>query len=1545
MQNIDWNKLQPYSGDNKKSFEELCYQIVSEKYQDEIERGAKLTSIDDSGGGDGVEFYITFENGDVYGWQAKFFCRLNEGGRKEQIKKSLKTAYEKHPTLKKWYLCNKCNFTTDEQEWFDDSLESSIKDGERVLPEGHCVELIHWGESEFLDFLQKYPSIYNFFFSDKFLTYDWFKEKYDIYIQKKEIKAKYEATLHTPTHVDLSIKKLLGGINLIKVLEEEIELRQVIMYAKEYHDAYLQVYSQDIQSEYQTIQKEFRKFLQDKENIIQYGIDILLSIKDTLINNDEKELKNRIEALKLHLQTLYKFLEEYDNLSNSELCNDIEHISVNHNDEVSKEEQKKINLESSKRTKARNLLNAPRYTLHDNTISSLESCFRVFELLEQNELHISGKAGMGKTHISFNIYEDYIIHQSKPALFIQAKDLFGEQSLESQLKNVLGISDSLSFDDFLSALEVTARVERIKIPIIIDGLNESMHWGLLWKNGLENLILKIKKYLHIAIITTYRTSYEDQLFPDGYCDYKTNDNWWKLKITLRGFEGVTKEAIKKYFDFYKLKLTSHSDAMEYFEHPLHLKLFCVTKNPRRQNEVKVSFQNENLFEVFDEYILNSNKNITTALKSLDPKYDENFTTNKLLELSRHLWESNSRGISRSNELLSNEELRIFESENLLIYRDWNREANNEEIQFIYDLLGGYFIAQYLIKTYAEFYPYIKYNSNNKFVNFIKTGFEFFIPERGTELLENGLTSINKKIGKKKPLLKFVKSKEFKKQLLDNRTKHPLYDDILRTVSILLIKKDNIFLFDILGNERVKQYSMESLFEINPSYVESNEEIVKQFLESEFKNYTTKLLNLSINTELDIGHPLNFNFWSDLLKHLSMTERDKLWSEYIRYNHSWYGHSYFSNFVENFEKSCIQQKDISDKVHIGSKKIMWILTTNIRKLRDKATRALYFYARRSPKEFLDILKYSLDINDIYVLERMLAVTYGLAMARQNDFKDKSYKEIYLPLYGKLLFENFFSESAKFPISHILARDYAKRTIDIALLHYPDLLTSSEKELIKYPLQSYPHNEWGESIDTNDSEYRDGNSPIHMDFKNYTIGRLIKDRSNYDSEHNEYQQVLSQIYWRIYNLGYSLEKFGEIDKRIASENWDYSRDDNASKIDRYGKKYSWVAFYEMAGYRSDLGLLKRWEDEDEFRISDVDIDPSFPTELKQYNLFKEMINNNFLGDEQASPESWYGVDIDLDIKEYISLNNNFDNDEKSDWILLKGSISQKNKDNQTRDVYISINAVLVDEDDFEKINSITDKYDDYAFEYIRNNEDYYLFEGEIPWCDLMQKDYSQTFTLSYNYHDVNKARKDLKIFNNDIELTDEELALLKKKESDYLYKSSKDSSRNILEVDFTLLAKGKDELTKKIAEDMGYTLKYIDNEYSEVDNDYIQLDMETTIFESSWESHHSETNPSGSTKVPSKKISNGSEVFLKPQSSDLYNKDGEIISTTFKYGEGYDNTSSFTYLRKDYLEKYLKDTNKKILWLQWSEKRYFPNGIKKLDYGEGKTEYRTYYKIIL
>ena len=66
---LDWSKLLPYDGNVWKSFEEFCYQVAKSQFNN----SGDFTPIDDSGGGDGVEFYLTCPNGTQWGWQAKFY--------------------------------------------------------------------------------------------------------------------------------------------------------------------------------------------------------------------------------------------------------------------------------------------------------------------------------------------------------------------------------------------------------------------------------------------------------------------------------------------------------------------------------------------------------------------------------------------------------------------------------------------------------------------------------------------------------------------------------------------------------------------------------------------------------------------------------------------------------------------------------------------------------------------------------------------------------------------------------------------------------------------------------------------------------------------------------------------------------------------------------------------------------------------------------------------------------------------------------------------------------------------------------------------------------------------------------------------------------------------------------------------------------------------------------------------------------------------------------------------------------------------------------
>lgn len=466
-------------------------------------------------------------------------------------------------------------------------------------------------------------------------------------------------------------------------------------------------------------------------------------------------------------------------------------------------------------------------------------------------------------------------------------------------------------------------------------------------------------------------------------------------------------------------------------------------------------------------------------------------------------------------------------------------------------------------------------------------------------------------------------------------------------------------------------------------------------------------SLHTETNADVehpNHPFNASFWSDRLLARSMSERDLSWTEYVRRNR--YS---LEEIVTHFEETCRDAQNISDygkkRLLLFAEYIMWILTSTVRPLRDQATRALYWYGRRFPQDFFDLVTKSFTINDTYVSERRLAATYGIAMAGQNDFKDITFVKEMLPLYARQLYENMFKPDAPYSTTHILARDYARRTIDIALIHHPDLLTKDERERIAPPFTDGGIREWGRREKRNTDESQKGPAPLQMDFENYTLGSLVKGRGNYNFEHDEYKRVRANILWRIYDLGFSSDTFGEIDDWLIGENYrKYGRSADGRKTDRYGKKYSWIAFYEFVGFRQDKGLLPDYYENG--RISGVDIDQSFPIEERKHNL----ITKDFLGDREISVEEWIAKTNPPDLTPYLKINDLCK--QQGTWVLLQGNLSQAHK-KDSRDPFASLQGLIVKPEETEKI--VETFMNQEAMD--RSNmpfcpEDYYTYAGEVP-----------------------------------------------------------------------------------------------------------------------------------------------------------------------------------------------------------------------------------------
>lgn len=1065
IQRVKLDDIESYKGDNKKSFEHLCYQIVSEEYKEEISKWAKLTPVDDSWWWAWVEFYIEFSNWDIWGWQCKYINRVSEW--KEQIKKSLHKSYSEYwDKLKKWTLCSKNDLTPTstnktgttikwEYDWYHTELQSTKILKKDILPVNHWIDLVHWWDSEINKFLAKYPKINNYFFAVKNHEFEWFENRYKLDSQRSEVKVKYQREIHIPTEIDEILNKTLVNEELIDILENEMSEQQVEVYEKEYIDACNLNLTRDVDDEFKAIQDKSRELLNWKLDIINKWIEYLNEFKVLIKENKEEELRSKLKDFNNYIEELKKFRSDFNSFSNSDFCSKIDYCKfperiIKNDIHIDKKDnilsklfvklwkllkisvwtdkwddnfdnikyEKEINSIQQKNReiwKIRDVIFWALSSLNEYSIQSLENCVRVFDLIDQNEFHIAWDAWMWKTHVSFNIYENYIINKKQPAILIFAKDLNTESTLEDQIKVNLKTDD---LDSFLSKLEFYANQNNIKIPLIIDWLNESKYWSTIWKHDLEKLIINIKEnFKHIIIITTYRTSYEKEIFPDNYFDYKYDSKSWMKKTNIFWFDRLQWDAIEEYFKYYKISLINHTDAIWEFRHPLYLKLFCEIKNKDRAVVKKVSFKNEDLFQVFDEYIKQANKNITNNLKSLKGKYNSNFTMNKLLKMSSYIWRYNTRWIPCSLNLFKDEELEIFEWENLLVYKDWNKEWNIEEIQFTYDLLWGYIISISLIDQFKNGYPFLNFQSDNNILTVIKAFSDKIITERWTNFIWKKLFLLNDYIWKKNWLSKFVKSSDFKKKLLEDTSLHPLYSDILRSLCILLIKEEKLFLFNILKNDRAIKYSVDSIFEINKDYIIENQKLVEDYLRNYFTYNLDKLLIYYKRFKFDTFHPLNFYFFHTILFNCSLPVRDSFWTEHISYYKYESSIRLLKWFADNY-KQILKFKDGDEKLFLIWIFFSWFLASTNNYIRNKVTKLLVQYFTDKPKSFVKIFEEFLNVNDPYIFQRLLAISWGIVSRSDKNDNIKG--------FINYLYKYFYIDQ-NIPID-ILSRDYLKLIVE-------------------------------------------------------------------------------------------------------------------------------------------------------------------------------------------------------------------------------------------------------------------------------------------------------------------------------------------------------------------------------------------------------------------------------------------------------------------------------------------------------------------------------------
>lgn len=857
-------------------------------------------------------------------------------------------------------------------------------------------------------------------------------------------------------------------------------------------------------------------------------------------------------------------------------------------------------------------------------------------------------AGSGKTFLAAQITAD---SGNRPAgILLHGRDLHLAHNLDDLAhKVVVSATPVASMERLLAAIDAAAQRSRCRLPIVIDGLNEAED-PRTWKPLLASLKEVLQRYPFVLFICTLRTDFAQEALP---ADVES--------IAMPGFGEDRYDAILKYFKHYRINFQDAELPIGLLAHPLTLRLFCEVTNPTRQQDVGIEAMPGSLSAIFERYLEKAGERIE-ELAPHSLRYFQPDVRNALYEVGELLWNEKARSLDMEalRVILGDQQrtwdrsiVRALEQEGVLI-KVPGEPPNGPRIAVVYDQLGGHLIANALLTKHG------------------RTGVPSWLQESAT----------SKALGDFGP------------------DRHPLGTDTFQALVGLIPRKLGQQLWPMLVTP-LREAALRGAADLEGKYLDSPtvEELAK--LAPAKPSASRDLFDRLWQTRSAPAHPLNADFLHKVLMRMNMAERDLRWTEWVRDNRK----ELLADVVR-FDKRWHEntgQRGQSERLR--ARWFMWLLTSTDRELRDSTTKTLLSFGFGDPEGLFLLTLESLYINDPYVPERTLAASFGLSMTLRAFTDFNRFRNILLPWFARNTFQMMFAEGASFSTTHTLRRDYAKGVIDLALQTDSNLLTPSEKKRIIPPFAGGIQN-WRYRPDYDAANYREGNDPLGMDWENYTMGSLARGRSTYNFSHPDFVQVKEQILWRIHDLGYSLARFGEIDKDLARRRWSY-RGDSGSDPDRYGKKYAWIAFYELSGFRHDHGMIERkpWRDF-EPHPDEIDIDPSFPDEP----IVQRIIKEDLLGTKHRNATLWVKKGPSPLLSGYF-LHAAFSG-EKGPWILAHAGHFRHSKEVR-RTGFARIRAFFLRDADLPRLMRIL-RSKDAEFETVRDTQSISgFFAGEVYW----------------------------------------------------------------------------------------------------------------------------------------------------------------------------------------------------------------------------------------
>jgi hypothetical protein len=944
---INWVNLRSWNGSQQSAFEELCCQLAAHEQVPPNSRFIRKGTPDA-----GVECFWTLPNSDEWAWQAKFFTSV-EDSQWKQLDESVKTALDKHPQLVAYTICiplDRQDPRKEKQKWFMDKWDIHVKTWEGwANDKGKSVQFIYWGEHEIFERLtrEEHRGRYLFWFRSELFSQNWFQDRLD------EAIANAGSRYSPEFNVELPISRLFDGLgrtesffNRIKVLQRKVT-----------HS-----FSDFIRSEKKLQNKLDLELLKNRFNQFLESLSIIKSTDISPI--DLNKIADLLTSLKSQGYEYIEILRK-----------------------IGEEEKQKNQSDSNQEYKAHygEIYGSEIHHLYElsRAIASVQ------KIIDSNEARLTnvpvllvlGEAGTGKSHLFCDVASNRIKF-SLPTIILLGEQ-FNDDEPWSQIIGLLGLS--CTKEELLGALEAAAIARNSKALIFIDALNEG-EGKKLWKKHFSGMLATLSRFPRLGLAVSVRTPYEDIVIP------KELDIKRLVREKHYGFANHEYQATRTFFNHFRIKRPSVPLLNPEFQNPLFLKLFCVGLHNRGLTEVPSGFHG--ITTVFQFLIDSVNEKLgTEEYLNFDEK--SQLVQKYMLKLAEIMAASGKQWVDReeaksvaetfySSSGYQNSLFRHLLVEGLLAEdRFWQgNDERTEGIRFSYERFADHLTVKYLLDQHLD--------STNPSQSFLQDG----------------------------PLGLLIKSP------VD--CWHNL--GLLEALCIQIPERIHRELAEVASYcanfKSVRESFVKSIVWRDPSSIlEATRQYINEHIRDD--DDCTGLLDAFLTVSSNPNHPFNADFLHDKLKKLKLADRDARWSTFLHYQ---YGEHGAVDRLIDWAWSCEDKSHICDEsIRLCATALAWFLTTSNRFLRDQSTKALVALLTPRIDVLRQVLAQFIDVNDLYVLERLFAVAYGCAM-RSND--SAALAKLAQNVY-KWIFE---SEE---PVPHLLLRDYARGVVEVAIYRQLEL----------------------------------------------------------------------------------------------------------------------------------------------------------------------------------------------------------------------------------------------------------------------------------------------------------------------------------------------------------------------------------------------------------------------------------------------------------------------------------------------------------------------------